>query len=126
MYTVTNIDDVKKTFTTDKAFIKYVNALADENGDSVLGIVSVSDAVVYINTYCPDLTLILPKLSRIVNEILYRPQTKKVSTPKGDYFYPIVISDWPQTNEVVYINEPQTSRRRAKTKAGFYIKNLID
>lgn len=123
MYTIINIDNIKKTFTTDKAFIEYVNKVAVENEDSELGITSVSDAVVYLNSFCPDLNLTLPKASRIVNEILYRPITKKT---QNGYYYPIVISDWPIADEVVYINEPQKSRRRAKTIASNYIKNLID
>jgi len=57
MYTVTNIDNVKKTFEGDIALIEYARNLVVENGDTDFSILGISDAIEYIEDYCPDLTL---------------------------------------------------------------------
>jgi hypothetical protein len=55
MYTVTNIDNIKKTFTSDSQLIDYTKQIVVENGDTDFSILGVSDAIEYLSEYCPDL-----------------------------------------------------------------------
>jgi len=57
MYTVTNIDNVQQTFTGDIQLIEYVRKIVAENGDTDFSILGISDAIEYLEDYCPDLTL---------------------------------------------------------------------
>ena len=63
-YKVTNIDDVVKTFATDKEFLKYAKAIYKENEDGqpypseiYWMPENVQQAKEYIHEYCQNLTL---------------------------------------------------------------------
>jgi hypothetical protein len=57
MYIVTNIDNIKKTFANDIELIEYVRKIAIENEDFDYSILGISDAIEYLEEYCPNLTL---------------------------------------------------------------------
>ncbi len=54
-----NTDGDKKTFLhSDSELIEFVEKIVKENGDENFSILGVSDAMEYLEDYCPNLTLL--------------------------------------------------------------------
>lgn len=55
-----NIDGEKTTtLNSDREFISFMQKIVVENGDSeTISIIGISDAIEYLEDYCPNLTLL--------------------------------------------------------------------
>jgi len=63
-------------------------------------------------------------MRRTIGEVTYRPRTIKKETGSGPLFYLIIDFTGPIVSDIYYLNDPQITRSRARTKAIKYIKNL--